>query len=517
MKKLFSILFLAIGLSAAGQVKHYVDTSAVAGLADGTLAHPWKTMQQVQDAGNNSEVDPGDTIAFKAGQVHISPNRWGGMFWWATAGYTCPSGITFTRYGTGSNPNMLFPFPSAVPTGDRIVMSFEGVTDIVIDSLDFKDYRFPAVDKVTPAYTSECILLGEKGAATEVQNCWVKNCGFDRIGMAVVIGGRNNVVYNNDMTDFRNVISTDSTSVFTSTEDYGATAVTLSGSRNWIIGNRISGAWAASRDFVWNGGVIEYYGACDSNVVMYNDVKDCGGTGELGAQGGAGTDSAKDNLVARNIFHNCGGMSYSNWNPVFSIVTKNMQYLNNVIIEDTDSRFSGPNTGTGVPDGEHQTAASASDTWLFLYGINSPAANIYTIKNNLFILSTGIKICGTSSKYLHDHNVVRLAGSSTTGWTAGTGDVTTSAALFQDETNGDASLWDFHPLADGPLINTGVDVSARILAVFTANQDKDGNEVADPPEIGLFELQDVVIPDPPTGHRFYIKSNFVKKLLLNLH
>lgn len=511
MKKLFLILLTAISITSQAQTTWHVDNTGDEGSADGSEANPIVSLQQLEDFGN-SVVQPGDSVLFHADQEFLCLDRWGGMFWWGHSGFTCPSNVYFGRYGTGANPNFLFPNPSSTAAQDRIVMSFEGVDNIVIENLDFNDHRFPDGEKVTPGYTGEALLLGERGEVSDVTNSIVRNCNFNKVGMAVVIGGYDNLVTQNTMSNFTNVLSTNSPL----TEDYGATAVTLSGSRNWIINNTVEGCWAASRDFVWNGGFIEYYGECDSNVVMFNKVKDCGGTGELGSSGSGNGDSAKNNLVAFNFFHNCGGMSYTNWNASFSVVTQNMQYLHNVIIEDTMSRFSGPHTGEGVPDGRDQTAASASDTWLFLYGPGSPAANIYTIKNNVILISTGIKICGTNSKYLHDHNIVRLGGSSTTGWTAGTGDITTSAALFQDESDPDPWNWNVHPIPGGPLENAGTDVTSRILALYPEAKDRDGVDLGNPPEAGNYEI----VPEEPPAepvHRYYLRSHIFQRFKIKLH
>lgn len=479
----------------------YCSSSYTGTTSDGHQTTPWKSMQAVVDAGNAGTIKAGDIVLFKCGDVFISPNQWGGAQWWGNnrGGGTCPSNVTFSKYGTGANPNFLFPYPSSVKTGNRMVWSFEGVSGIIIDGWDFNDYRFPDGDGVTPghqekdavtfAYTSECLLIGEQGASNSTaNNCIIRNCNFNKVGLGVVIGGDGNTVTNCTMNNLLNVISTDVdvNGNPAPTEDYGANGITISGDNNIVTYNTIKSAWAASRDFVWNGGALEMYGSCNNNVIMYNKFIDCGGIAEFGAQCAA-TCTANDNLFAYNFIYNCGGLSYVNYNSTFATVASNIQYINNVIIEDVNSRFSGPNTGYGVPDGRTMTAASAFDSYLFLFGSSSPASNIFTIKNNFIYLSSGLKVGQNSTKVTRQNNVYKFGGSSSLNWTAGTGDVTTTTAISNIFTNTlptDVTTWDFHPKTGSPLINAGMDATA---APHFPSVDFEGVAITLPINVGIYE------------------------------
>jgi hypothetical protein len=164
---------------------------------------PWKTLIKLETFGNSGLALAGDTFAFKRGDVFINGrDDFGSLKWWAINGYTCPSGtaqnpIVFTNYGTGALPNFLFPSPSIMVGRSRIVFAFNGVKYVVIDGLQFNDYRFPVNDKVSTAYTAMGILLGEEGTNSMVTNSVIKNCEFNNIGYGISTCGSNNIIANN--------------------------------------------------------------------------------------------------------------------------------------------------------------------------------------------------------------------------------------------------------------------------------------------------------------------------------
>jgi hypothetical protein len=65
-------------------------------------------------------------------------------------------------------------------------------------------------------------------------------------------------------------------------DDYGANAVTITGDYNTVEHNIISGAWAESQDYGWNGGAFEFFNSSSFNKISNNTVIDCAGLAEFG-------------------------------------------------------------------------------------------------------------------------------------------------------------------------------------------------------------------------------------------
>jgi hypothetical protein len=162
----------------------------------------------------------------------------------------------------------------------------------------------------------------------------------------------------------------------------GANALTIiHGNDNEISNNYIAGAWSASLDYGWNGGACEIFNSCHRNKLMYNTFYDCGGISEFGAY--ESNASANDNLIAYNKIINCGGLTWCNISGNFAIQVSNLQYYNNVIIENNASRFSGPNTGAGLT-AQYQALISP-ESRLFAYNGSPSASVVFNLKNNVLI------------------------------------------------------------------------------------------------------------------------------------
>lgn len=379
-----------------------------------SAAKAWQTLSKVENAAGSGIIKAGDSILFKRGDTFTGTIRWTTM-----EGYTFPSGrpaqpITFAAYDFGTMPVFLYPKQHIGKPEERVLLWFTGVDYIVIDGLRFTDTD-TMNNKINGANCGIPIYLGTAEGKT-TNHCTVKNVDISLCGMGVVIIGDFNTVTNSIFSNFKNLKSTPNTGRSTAYDDYGANGITITGNDNEISHNYISGAWAESLDFGWNGGAIEMYNTCMHNKIIHNNIIDCGGVAEFGGQQKSAV--ASDNLFANNLITNCGTLSYCNLSGEFNINVSNVQYFENKIIENSNSRFTGPKTGAGIT-----TAAPRSliqpDKELFAYNGVATAKIIFNLKDNIFDLSTGISVARKSNdmgKYIHENNVYHLTGGSETNF-----------------------------------------------------------------------------------------------------
>ena len=349
-------------------------------------ATPWKTLKKLQTLVTNGNTTflPGDTIAFKRGDIFDNGHTTASGFeyvscsWinYPTYGYTAPSGtqqnpIVFTSYGDINLPKPNFIYPTATtPTvsASNNVIEFAGVSWIVIDGLQFNDYRFPQADKANPAYTRSAIIFGEwtksklapNGIDTiwgsnrdtanrkwMVKNCTIKNCYFSNVSFA--IGSIAAINCNLEFNKIENLKTTIDTSGYTDIMSGAFEAI--NGFNINISHNYIKGAWGRSgrASDCWGlGGVaIDMFCVKNSNF-SYNTVIDCSGLFEIGnTDRYDGLSGSWYDTFAYNKIINCGQMGYIHGTPgdVFSGNNRNVSCFNNVFINNNSSRMSGPNFG----------------------------------------------------------------------------------------------------------------------------------------------------------------------------
>jgi hypothetical protein len=486
----------------------YVSSSYTGATQNGAIDTPWTALTQVNTAGNNGTIIAGDAILFKKGDTFYCRDREYGFRWWnGYGGSTCPSGtasapITFSSYGTGTTkPNFLFPWPSSGnPTGGtvdvqkRIVISFENCDYIIIDGLQFSDPRYPSVFKVDEAYTATGIMLGENSLALNCNYNVVKNCYFNNVGGGITYCGDYNEVYNNTMENFGNLYAYTDYS-------YGANGVTMTGNYNYVHNNYIVGAWAWAKAFGTNGGALELYEQNNYNNIMFNTFIDCGGIAEMG--GSSSAQTITNNLFAYNKIINCGSFSYTSVNGGFAITFRDNKFYNNIFVENINSRFSGPNFGSGFTQFPTFTGCTSgfpysstaclpqpSET-IFSWGVGLTATTGWDLKNNIFSLlnqPTTFQKNGTpfsasgqytlamvtdSSKVIHQYNKYYMSGGSI-NYTLGAGETSGTTTYFINSDSQDPSNWNFHTLSayTGTYVNLPLDFS--------------GHSVTNPPYIGIF-------------------------------
>ena len=458
----------------------------------------------------------GDTFLFRRGDTFYPPVNYGfGGLQWGVNNPNAPSGtaslpITFSNYGTGALPNFLWPDGTGYSYGERTIFLFDQVSYIVIDGLQFNDPRNPVatgenpytIKKIGEAITAQAILMGQSDYGCD--NMIVRNCYFNNVGMGISFIGNNNEIYNNRMENFGNVYA------YTNNA-YAANGITATGENNYIHNNYIKGAWCWSEAFLTDGGALEFINNNINTRIMYNTFVDSQGIAEIGANIQTPKQVSRDNVFAYNKIINCGSFSYISGSGNFAIDTYNNSFYNNVFVENANSRFSGPNFGSGFTQfpsfsgcvgGPPYTGATGPcikpSNGLFNWKNGLTATTVWNMSNNIVCLLnqpisfqentetapfSGSQVYSMAflertdqqSKVNHSYNKFVLNGT-TVGYTLNNNETTGTSvsSIFVDTINQDPETWDYHTLSAYLGVNVGL------------NFDFSGNTVTNPPYIGIF-------------------------------
>lgn len=304
-----------------------------------------------------------------------------------------------------------------------------GKNNLTIYGLNFSD---TPKDKNTIASVKYGIDLGSEGS--KVTGCKFINCKFSYVGIGINMFADNMLI---DSCTFENLLMVVNDPG--GDNDYGANPVVLSGNNNTITHNKALHCWAFSFDYTMDGGAVEMWGSCSNNIIAYNFIYDCCGVCEFGSDSNVTCDN---NLFAYNICINNGGLTWINYSGQYAVKVSNVKYWNNVIVENTASRF-------GQPFGYT----------LFNYGGTPQVDTVFNLKNNVFIISNGYKFVNSSSKTFHANNIYKLSGGSQTNYTLGATEKNTTANIFNDVSNSDATKWDYHVSTSSPAYNFGQNLS----------------------------------------------------------
>ena len=450
MKKLLLIfLIFPLHLFATDYYFSATGSDSNSGTSSGS---PFQTVTKFETIANNGTISPGDHVFFKCGDSfsgNILINS--GSVKNGTSG----SPIIVTSYGTGDQPIFLYP-GSATGSGatSRYTWRIFGVDYWQFINLHFTDTDHTN-DKTTGAHCGFPFYLGLNGSQPS-NNCLIDNVTIDYCGMGPVICGDNNEVRNCTMSDFKDLKNSGNSG------DYGANPFTLlDANNNYIHNNNVSGGWAASDYFGFNGGFAEMFGSCSNNIFMYNFINDCNGVSEFGSNGSTGTSDG--NIYAYNIVLNSGAAFYANISGIFAMDVKNTLVYNDVFIEqDGVSRFSGSNLAAGLTGAAYTASIASPDTRSFGYN-GSPSNNVYTLKNNVFQGNTSMDICQNgTTKTVHTYNYYKCWNGCVPNVTLSTGEVRDAAGtvnLFLNTSSGDAANWNLHPIVSGPLWGTGNNIT----------------------------------------------------------
>jgi len=482
MRKLL-ILILCLPL-LTNATTYYVSSSYTGGTANGGFSTPWKTISSVNS--NMGSFNPGDSILFKRG------DKFGGRLNITCLG-TSSNRIYFGNYGTGNLPLIQQAGNEAVHIGTSNTTLNGG---IIFDGFNITDTSFDVNDKITQAPTQQGITIGEYNDFKK-KNITIRNCTFSNIGGGVVVNGDSNIVEYCTITNMKNVQNTFSTTFPGNDNDYGANPFTFNGDYNVVRYCYISGGWAESEDYGWNGGAFEMFDNCNGNKFLYNTIIDCGGVAEYGAFANAAT--ANDNLYAYNRIINCGNLSWVNTNGTFAIQANNIMYFNNVIIENYQSRFSGPNTGAGIVTPRVLAKVAAEPDMLAFSG--TPTASVvYNMRNNIFLLRTGAKVVrssGVANKTTHQNNIY-CNTNTTYGYTLGGSEAATTSQIFKDTSNANPNFWDYHLTPSSPARGIGQNLSS----FFSPYIDYEGKVVASPYDVGIYQYSIPVVTQLRTRLKF---------------
>lgn len=436
---------------------YYVDPSST-GSNQGTFNNPWKSIADIPWAINY--YSPGDTIFFKRGQ-----NFTGTLSLNSSGGNGAP--IVLMPYGSGNAP--VFQYDVAHPTEtniyDRVVIRLNQSSNIVIDGFDLTDAAMPEADHTLTANVGYGVYV-YKGS-----NNTIKNCTIPKLGSGVAIDQSNeNTITNCTIRNLRIILNTPDVEW----DDFGAMGIMVGGSDNTITYNQIHECYGNSYDYQIDGGAIEMYGAVSNNKIMYNTASENLGFMEFGSATGA---QALNNTIAYNLLINNGHVFWINTNNGYGVNVGNLQFLNNNVVETHPHRLSDVRNLIGI---------AATPT----------VANVLTMKNNIFWLSTPINITDPNAQpfngpqLIHQSNLFHMVGGSM-GYTMDATEkiLTTGVSLFKDIVSSSNPIsWDY----DLQPYSSAVDVGQNLGIV------KDFYGKAVPfggvPDAGIAENIGVVLP-----------------------
>ncbi|GII63841.1 hemolysin [Sphaerisporangium krabiense] len=243
---------------AAGAARiFYVDAREGDDDAPGTA--PGKAWRSLERAGR-ARLRPGDALLFRRG------GRWKGTLTLSGEG-TAARPITAGSYGEGPRP--------VITGGEEACVVLGGarwrVSDLRATSCGWAGFRLEGRHND----------LWDVLADHNVAGVWVTETGAHNLIRDSHIAENNRMSVDDDVPD----------------NDSGAFGVLLNGDDNRVIGNVITGSYAPSHDYVYDGAAVEIYGG-DRNLVARNVARDNETFTELGHEPGG---TARGNVFATNV------------------------------------------------------------------------------------------------------------------------------------------------------------------------------------------------------------------------
>lgn len=426
MKFYLLSLFLCFTL-ATQATTYYVDANSTSSTQNGSLANPWKTLSQVSS--NQNLFQPGDFVLFKRGGTYT------GTFY-PTRGGSASAPLTYGAYGTGAKPKF-------TGTGSKIGYLFY-VNDksyITFRDLWITDPSIDNNDRSIDAKIQRAFTFDQSST-----NCKIIACDIHLVGVAGYFIGGTHTMDSCDVGNLRMVVDTDQGYQPGNDDDYGANPLVISSSNNTITHNYFHDCWATSYDYDYDGGAIEFYGSgTNNNFIGYNTIYDCIGLSEI-------TGNSANNTFAYNKLINNGSLFYFQSGATYS----GYKFYNNVVIENSSPR---------VPESR-------------LIG-GSLGSSAVLMKNNIFHLTTGTDVAGSANGITHEDNIYKLSNNSVVGFTLGSSEMTTTAAIFTNTSAASPLQWNFAPVSGSPAIDFGQNVGL--------SRDFAGNAVPAVPNSGILE------------------------------
>jgi hypothetical protein len=437
------LLFLVVPVIATN---YYVNASSTSSIANGSLANPWKTIEQV----NNTSyiLLPGDSVFFKRGELYT------GRLYLDASG-TSIKPIVYTSYGVGAMPEFTSTTTfSAILIDNQRFIELNGLK-IIDKTMDPNDHSITA----TLPYG---IIINNSPYIT-VQNCDISLVG---IGIEIKDGSDFNQILNNYIHNLRIVKNT----IGGNEDDFGANGLVVGSFHNLIQRNFFEYCWAYSYDFGRDGGAIEFYNTnMNENQILYNTAKECIGFLEVGSEFDA---YAIDNVIAYNKIINCGPIGvFHNTVASHQVKVYNTQYFNNVIINNNKNFV-------------------YSDK-LFWVSDNT-VLDVINFKNNIVWLTTGFSFANANMNpdvLVHKNNIYHITSGGDLGVQLDSTEIRNGYQdLFMDTTALDPINWDLRPTPNSEAINFGVNLG--FLKDFA------GTLLDAHPDAGLYEYLPPVPPIP---------------------
>ena len=425
------LIFLTMNLFAKN---YYANPASTSSVADGSLANPWKTIDQV-NAGTTVLL-PGDSVLFRRGQ------KFSGRLYGRVSG-TAGKNIVYAGYGVGDLPE----FTHTTTT----VIGISLLQFITIDGIRIIDRTMDPNDHNITAKIAYGIELDRSPYIT------IKNCDISLVGVGLDAGDGSNYLlitgnYFHNLRMVRNTVG--------GSDDYGANGIVLGSYSNMISNNKFEDLYATSYDFGQDGGAVEFYNTnMNENKVIYNTAIKCSGFLEMGSANAA---FAINTLVAYNKIINCGPIGVFHNVALNEVKVFNTQYFNNVIIN-TDRVF--------VPVGN-----------LFWMG-DRTQIDVINFRNNIVWLTSGFSMANNNldtAKLVHKNNIYHIIDG-TLGIRLDPTELRDGlVGLFMDTTAANPANWDYHLKPGSVAINFGVDVGLP--------RDFEGTLIADNlPDAGVYE------------------------------
>lgn len=305
----------AVAAPAGGTV-YYVDPAGGDDARRGSsAAGAWRSLAKV----NEFRFAPGDTVLFRRGATWQGPLH-------LTADGTAERPITVGAYGDGAAP---------VFTGAPNCVSVDADNQIV------EGIR-----------TTECDWAGIdiSGSGNEVRDVQSDN---NVAGLVVTEESHHNTIKNSKFVD-NNRMSVDTPG---GDDDSGAFGILLNGDDNTVTGNTITGSFATSHDYGYDGAAVELYNG-DRNQITYNRTANNETFTELGRSSDGG---AADNVFA--------------YNEILSDQPRGLF----LVTRGAEDNF-GPVTGTVVANNSVSLVGGETQGWVCHGGC---AADILKLRNNI--------------------------------------------------------------------------------------------------------------------------------------
>jgi hypothetical protein len=413
---------------------------------------PWQTLSKVR-----STVANGDSVLF------AKDSKFSG-----TLTLSNKSNIYFGTYGTGSDP-LFWGTNSTIST----LITLNSCTNITFYGWNISDTTISTTDRYIQAKIQN-VFVTYQGCAGVV----IRKCRMDRTGYGVYFppGNNNNTVDSCDIGNLRMIRNTP-TSV-NPDDDYGGVPIQLSSKNNTVTNNYFHDCYAVSYDYGYDGGGVEFFeegSVIENNIIAYNTFYDCNGTFEFGSNNdGVANNLIQNNKIYYNKIINSSSLTYINNNGQYRTKVSNLQFYNNVIIQNVASR-------TG---GTRMISMATTDT----------STGIVVLKNNIFQISNGASVARsgqwTGSNLTHTNNIYKLSNGSVTNFTLDPTEISTSGIIWSNTSDANPLNWDYTLTSTSPAINSGVNVGLT--------SDFIGNAVGNIPSIGIYQYRTSVAPTPCT-------------------